>query len=188
MSDSSRPLGLQQARLPCPSPTPGAYSNSSPSHRWCHPTISSSLALCRVCFAHLCRVQSISLALMLTSLLTSRTKTFWGWLLPPFPLVLYSTWSSHPPQVKLSLNTWKCNLPNSPSKGEIMCIVFLKKANTLRYTVPPKERSMKTDFELLLLSTQTTLSTPGYASALMTRRLTIHMVVYLHWTSDDGTC
>ena len=28
-------------RLPCPSPTPGASSNSCPSHQWCHPTISS---------------------------------------------------------------------------------------------------------------------------------------------------
>ena len=36
-----RPHGLQHARLPCPSPTPGAYSNSCPSSRWCHPTISS---------------------------------------------------------------------------------------------------------------------------------------------------
>ena len=35
--------GLQHARLPCPSPTPRAYSNSCPSHRWCHPTISSSV-------------------------------------------------------------------------------------------------------------------------------------------------
>ena len=43
MSDSLQPHGLQQARLPCPSPTPGAYSNSCPSHRWCHPTISSSV-------------------------------------------------------------------------------------------------------------------------------------------------
>ena len=31
---------LQHARLPCPSSTPGAYSNSCPSHRWCHPTSS----------------------------------------------------------------------------------------------------------------------------------------------------
>ena len=30
MSDYLRPHGLQQARLPCPSPTPGAYSNSCP--------------------------------------------------------------------------------------------------------------------------------------------------------------
>ena len=43
MSNSLRPHGLQHARLPCPSPTPGAYSNSCPSSRWCHPTISSSV-------------------------------------------------------------------------------------------------------------------------------------------------
>ena len=38
-----QPYGLQDARLPCPSPTPGAYSNSCPSSWWCHPTISSSV-------------------------------------------------------------------------------------------------------------------------------------------------
>ena len=40
---SLRPHGLQHARLPCPSPTPGAYSNSCPTSRWCPPTISSSV-------------------------------------------------------------------------------------------------------------------------------------------------
>ena len=44
MSDSLQPHGLQHARLPCLPPTPGAYSNSCPSSRWCHPTISSSVA------------------------------------------------------------------------------------------------------------------------------------------------
>ena len=34
--------GLQHARPPCPSPFPGACSNSCPSSRRCHPTISSS--------------------------------------------------------------------------------------------------------------------------------------------------
>ena len=43
MSDSLWPHGLQHARLPCPSPTPKAYSNSCPWSRWCHPTISSSV-------------------------------------------------------------------------------------------------------------------------------------------------
>ena len=41
--NSLKPRGLQHARLPCPSPTPGAYSNSCPSSLWCHPTISSSV-------------------------------------------------------------------------------------------------------------------------------------------------
>ena len=40
MSDSLRPHGLQHARIPCPSPTPGAYSNSCTSSWWCHPAIS----------------------------------------------------------------------------------------------------------------------------------------------------
>ena len=43
MSDSLWPHGLQHTRLPCPSPTLGAYSNSCPSSWWCHPTISSSV-------------------------------------------------------------------------------------------------------------------------------------------------
>ena len=43
MSDSLRPHGLQHARLPCPSPTLRTCSNSCPSSRWCHPTISSSV-------------------------------------------------------------------------------------------------------------------------------------------------
>ena len=43
MSDALWPHGLQHARLPCPSPTSGDYSNSSPLSRWCHPTISSSV-------------------------------------------------------------------------------------------------------------------------------------------------
>ena len=33
----------QHARTPCQSPTHGVYSNSCPSSRWCHPTISSSV-------------------------------------------------------------------------------------------------------------------------------------------------
>ena len=32
-------------QAPCPSPTPGVYSSSCPSSRWCHPAISSSVIL-----------------------------------------------------------------------------------------------------------------------------------------------
>ena len=42
VSDSLRPHESQHARPPCPSPTPGVHSNS-PSSRWCHPAISSSI-------------------------------------------------------------------------------------------------------------------------------------------------
>ena len=43
VSNSLRPHGLQHTRPPCPSPTPGAYSNSCPPSQWSHPTISSSV-------------------------------------------------------------------------------------------------------------------------------------------------
>ena len=41
VSDSLPPHGLQHARLTYPAPTPEYCSNSCPSSRWCHPTISS---------------------------------------------------------------------------------------------------------------------------------------------------
>ena len=50
VSDSLWPHGLQYARLPCPSPTPGVYSNSCPLSRWCYPTISSSVVPFSSCF------------------------------------------------------------------------------------------------------------------------------------------
>ena len=43
MSVSLRLHGLQHARLPCPSVSPGVCSNSCPLSQWCHPTISSSV-------------------------------------------------------------------------------------------------------------------------------------------------
>ena len=43
VSDSLRPHGLQHNRLPCPSLTPSACSNSCSSSWWCHPPISSSV-------------------------------------------------------------------------------------------------------------------------------------------------
>ena len=53
MSDSLWPHGLQHDRLPCPSPTPRACSNSCHSSWWCHPAISSSVipfSSCLQCF------------------------------------------------------------------------------------------------------------------------------------------
>ena len=43
VSNSLWPHWLPHMRLPCPSPTPRAFSNSCPSSRWCHLTISSSV-------------------------------------------------------------------------------------------------------------------------------------------------
>ena len=44
-----QPHESQHARPPCPSPTPGIYSNSCPSSCWCHPAISSSVILFSSC-------------------------------------------------------------------------------------------------------------------------------------------
>ena len=55
ISNSLQPLGLQHARPPCPSPSPGACSDSCLLSRWCHPTISSSLtpfSFCLQSFHH----------------------------------------------------------------------------------------------------------------------------------------
>ena len=43
LSDSLWPYGMQHTRIPCPSQTPKACSNSCPSSWWCNPTISSSV-------------------------------------------------------------------------------------------------------------------------------------------------
>ena len=43
MCQTLRPHWLQRARLPCPSLSPGAYSNSCSLNQWCHWTISSSV-------------------------------------------------------------------------------------------------------------------------------------------------
>ena len=44
------PHGLQHTRLPCPSPTPRARSNSCPLSQWCHSTISSFVIPFSSCF------------------------------------------------------------------------------------------------------------------------------------------
>ena len=43
VSDFLWPDESQHSRPPCPSPTPGIYSNSCPLSRWCHPAISFSV-------------------------------------------------------------------------------------------------------------------------------------------------
>ena len=67
VSNSLRPHGLQHARLPCPSPTPGACSHSCPSSRWCHPTISSSVIPFSSCFQSFPASESFPLSQFFTS-------------------------------------------------------------------------------------------------------------------------
>ena len=67
VSDSLPPHGLQHARVPCPSRTPGAYSNSCPSGQWCHPTISSSF----VPFSSYCKSFPVSGSFQMSQFFTS---------------------------------------------------------------------------------------------------------------------
>ena len=46
---SLSPHGLQLSRLPCLSPSPRSCSSSCPLSPWCHPIISSSVALVSFC-------------------------------------------------------------------------------------------------------------------------------------------
>ena len=48
-SDSLWPHGLQYARPPCLSPSPGVCPTSCPLNWWCHPTVSSSVTLFSFC-------------------------------------------------------------------------------------------------------------------------------------------
>ena len=49
LSNSLSPHGLQNTRLPCPSPAPRVCSNSCPLSQWWHPAISSSVTLFFFC-------------------------------------------------------------------------------------------------------------------------------------------
>ena len=63
MSNNLQPHGLQHTRLPFPSPSPRACSNSGPLSRWCLPTISSSFAPFSSCLQPSIRVFSNESAL-----------------------------------------------------------------------------------------------------------------------------
>ena len=67
VSDSLRPHGLQHAWLPCPSPTPGARSNSCPSSWWGHQTISSFVIPFSSCLQSFPALESLPLSQFFTS-------------------------------------------------------------------------------------------------------------------------
>ena len=66
VSDSLRPHEAQHARPPCPSSTPGVYSNSCPSSQWCHPAISSSVVPFSSCPQSLPASRSFSISQLFT--------------------------------------------------------------------------------------------------------------------------
>ena len=58
--------GLLHVRPPCPSPTPGVYSDSHPSSRWCHPAISSSVVPFSSCPQSLLASESFPMSQLFT--------------------------------------------------------------------------------------------------------------------------
>ena len=86
MSHSLQPHALQHARLPCPSPTPGACSNSCPLSWWCHPTISSSVVTFSSCL-QFCPESGSSL---MSQLFTSDSHKYWSFSFSISPSNEYS--------------------------------------------------------------------------------------------------
>ena len=74
VSDSLQPHGLQHARPPCPSPTPGVYSNSCPLSRQYHPTISSSA----ISFSSCLQSFPASRSFPMSQFFTPRGQKYWS--------------------------------------------------------------------------------------------------------------
>ena len=85
MSDSLQPHELQQARRPCPSPTPGVYPNSCPLSRSCHPTISSSVVPFSSCPQSFPASRSFQMSQLFTSGGQSIGVSALAWVLPRNP-------------------------------------------------------------------------------------------------------
>ena len=103
VSDSLQPHGLQHPRLLCPSPAPGACSNSCPSSRWCPPSISSSVIPFSSCLQSCPTLETFPLSQLFTSGGQSTGVSASTSVLPMniqggFPLELTGIWSSWSPR------------------------------------------------------------------------------------------
>ena len=119
------PHGLQHARLPCPSPTPGACSNSYPSSQWCHPTISPSVILFPFC------LQSFPASGSFLMSLCIRWPKYWSFSFSISPSSEYSGLISFRIHwldllaVQQTLKKEKSLLQNHSSKASVLqCSVF----------------------------------------------------------------
>ena len=82
VSESLRPHESQHARPPCPSQTPGVYSNSCPLSQWCHPAISSSVVPFSSCLQSLPASGSFPVSQLFTSGGQSIGVSASTWVLP----------------------------------------------------------------------------------------------------------
>ena len=110
VSDSLQPHGLQHAWPPCPSPTPGVYSNSCPQSWWCHTTISSSI----VPFSQL-QSFPVSGSFPVSQLFTSGGQSF-GVSASASALPMNNQdWFYMSPEIKNASNTWCLELTDRKS-------------------------------------------------------------------------
>ena len=90
VSTSLRPHALKHARLPCPSPTPRACSNSCPSSQRCHPTILSSV----IPFSSCLQSFSESGSFLMSQFFIIRWPKYWSFSFNISPSNAYSGWIS----------------------------------------------------------------------------------------------
>ena len=116
----------------CPSPSPGAWSNSCPSSQWCHPTISSPIIPFSSCPQSFPASGSFQMSQLFTSdvqsigvsasksVLPMNTQDWspWGWLVRSPCSPRDSEESSSTPQFK-SINSLALSLLNSPTLTSI---------------------------------------------------------------------
>ena len=102
------------ARLPCPPPTPGAYSNSCPSSQWCHPTISSSVVPFSSC------LQFFPASVPNESVLCIRWPKYWSFSFSISPSNEYSGLISFRRDLLAVQGTLKSLLQNHSSQASIL--------------------------------------------------------------------
>ena len=81
---------------PCPSPTPGVHSNSSPSSRWCHPAISSCVVPFFSCHQYLLASESFPMS----QSLRMRWPKYWSFSFSIIPS------KEHPGLISFRMTGW----------------------------------------------------------------------------------
>ena len=131
-SDSLPPHGLQHARLPCPSASPGVCSNTCPLSRWCHLTVSSSVVPFSSCFQSFSASGCFLMSWVFTSCGQSIKALTSASVLPVniqdwFPLG-WTGWISLQFKGPNDINNNNCS-----SHGQIFCLSLLTSALTEYY-------------------------------------------------------
>ena len=121
VSSSLQHHQLQYARLPCPSPSPGACSNSCPLSWWCHPTISSSVVPFSSCPQSFLASGSFPISWLFTSPIHTLIS-----LLHPLFFSLCSGCSS-----LLAVPFFLLFLPSSDTSGHTLWTLSLQPPSTL---------------------------------------------------------